>query len=103
MRGGNVGRLESKRSIIHLKAFSLPTSDLTTAKDSGFDCSLLRFVMVGVQDVLDKSGRILLQRVKPAWCTKFLLQVLCKLELFSGAGGSFTRKKKNFGFKKEKV
>jgi hypothetical protein len=40
MGGGNVGRPESKRSIIHLKVFSLPTSDLTTG--SGFDCSLLR-------------------------------------------------------------
>ena len=50
--------------------------------------------MVGVQDVLDQNARILLQRVKPARCAKFLLQVLCKLELFSGTGGSFIQKKK---------
>ncbi len=56
--------------------------------------------MVGVQDVLDQSARILLQRVKPAWCTKFLLQVLCKSELFSGVGGSFIQKKKEFQIQK---
>ncbi len=50
--------------------------------------------MVGVQDVLDQNARILLQRVKPARCAKFLLQVVCKLELFSGAGGSFIQKKR---------
>jgi hypothetical protein len=81
-----------------LKLFSLPTSDLTTG--SGFDRSLLRFVVVGVQDVLDQSTRILLQRVKPARCAKFLLQVLCKLELFSGTGGSFIQKKKEFWIQK---
>jgi hypothetical protein len=80
------------------KLFSLPTSDLTTG--SGFDCSLLRFVMVGVRDVLDQSARILLQRVKPAMCANFLLQVLCKSELFSGAGGSFIQKKKEFWIQK---
>ena len=50
--------------------------------------------MVGVQNVLDQSTIILLQRVKPARCTNFLLQVVCKLELFSGAGGSFIQKKR---------
>ena len=56
--------------------------------------------MVGVQDVLDKSAGILLQRVKPARCANFLLQVICKLELFSGVGGSFIQKKKEFWIQK---
>ncbi len=84
---------QSLKGVLSIKKlFSLPTSDLTTG--SGFDCSLLRFFIVGLQDVLDQSARILLQRVKPARCTKFLLQVVCKSELFSGMGGSFIQKKK---------
>jgi hypothetical protein len=59
--------------------------------------------MVGVQDVLDQSTRILLQRVKPARCAKVLLQVEWKLELFSGTVEVSYKRKKNFGFKKEKV
>jgi hypothetical protein len=58
--------------------------------------------MVGVQTVLDQSTRILLQRVKPARCAKFLLQVVCKLELYSGTGGSFIQKKKKLDSKKRK-
>jgi hypothetical protein len=50
--------------------------------------------MVGVQDFLDQSARLLLQKVKPARCAKFLLQVVCKSELFSGVGGSFIQQKK---------
>ena len=52
--------------------------------------------MVGVRDFLVHSARSLLERVKSARCANVLLQVVCKSELFPGAGGSFIQKKKNF-------